>query len=75
MAQTVTALHGHEFSIRAVAARMAAGLGRAILRTTEAGPNAAEIAQLNALSDAQLAAKGKTRADEVRRIFAAHYYI
>ncbi|MBI1415819.1 MAG: hypothetical protein GC146_01220 [Limimaricola sp.] len=75
MAQTVTAFHGNGFSLRALAARVAAGVSRAVVRMTEAGPHAAEIKRLNALSDAQLAAMGKTRAGEVRRIFGAHYYI
>ena len=46
-----------------------------LIALAEAGPRMQEINRLNAQSDAQLAAQGKTRDGEVRRIFGAHFYI
>ena len=58
---------------------MLAGFGRGVSRALTIAQNASSIAQqvdrLNATTDAQLAAKGKTRADEVNRIFAKYNHI
>lgn len=44
-----------------------------LVAMAEAHPRMAQINKLNALSDAELAARGTTRADEVRRIFPHQY--
>ena len=49
--------------------------GTALVALAEAGPRMQQINRLNAMTDDQLAALGKTRAGEVRRIFGAHFYI
>jgi hypothetical protein len=46
-----------------------------LVALAEAGPRMKQIERLNAMSDEQLAALGKTREGEVRRIFGASLYI
>jgi hypothetical protein len=50
-------------------------IGNFLIALAEAGPRMKQIEKLNALSDADLAALGKTRDGEVRRIFGARLYI
>jgi hypothetical protein len=45
-----------------------------MIRIGESGPRMVELRKLTATSDAALAARGLTRADEVRRIFGSHYW-
>lgn len=49
--------------------------GTALVALAEASPRMQQINRLNAMTDDQLAALGKTRAGEVRRMFGAHFYI
>ncbi|MFN3972628.1 MAG: DUF1127 domain-containing protein [Gemmobacter sp.] len=49
--------------------RIGAGLWSVLMSLAEHGPMMAEVRRLNALSDADLAARGLTREGEVRRIF------
>lgn len=50
-------------------------IGHFLVALAEAGPRMKQIEKLNAMSDADLAALGKTRDGEVRRIFGARLYI
>lgn len=50
-------------------------IGRGLIALAEAGPRAAQLRRLSETSDAQLVARGTTRADEVRRIFGPALYI
>jgi hypothetical protein len=50
-------------------------IGRFLIALAEAGPRAQEIERLNAATDEELAARGKTREGEIRRIFGARLYI
>lgn len=52
-----------------------AGIGTFILRIVENHPHTRQIEKLNAMSDAELAARGVTREDVVRHIFRERYYI
>ncbi|MFN4158279.1 MAG: hypothetical protein ACK4GO_07750 [Gemmobacter sp.] len=51
--------------------RLGAGLWAVLMSLAEHGPMMGEVRRLNALSDADLAARGLTREGEVRRIFGA----
>jgi hypothetical protein len=48
--------------------------GIVMVNLAEASPRMKAINQLNAISDEDLAARGKTREEEVRRIFGASFY-
>ncbi|MGV8949891.1 MAG: DUF1127 domain-containing protein [Cypionkella sp.] len=50
-------------------------VGHFLVLLAESGPRMKQIEKLNATTDEQLAALGKTRAGEVRRIFGASLYI
>ncbi len=50
-------------------------IGYGLVRMAEAGPRMAAVRELNAMSDEDLAAKGVTRAEMVRRIFGPAYYL
>ncbi|WP_232816608.1 DUF1127 domain-containing protein [Paracoccus zhejiangensis] len=50
-------------------------IGRGLIALAEAGPRAAALRRLSQQTDAQLAACGTTRADEVRRIFGPGLYL
>lgn len=50
-------------------------IGNLMVAAAETGPIMKEVNKLNALTDADLAAKGLTREGEIRRIFGARYYI
>lgn len=50
-------------------------VGRFLVMLAEAGPRMEEVRRLNAMTDEALAARGLTRAGEVRRIFSDRYYI
>ncbi|THD85095.1 DUF1127 domain-containing protein [Aliigemmobacter aestuarii] len=45
-------------------------IGAALVRMAEAGPQMDSVRRLNALTDAELAARGTNRAEMVGRIFA-----
>ncbi len=46
-----------------------------LVTLAESGSQAQALKQLSNMSDAELAARGTTRADAVRRIFAPRFYI
>ncbi|WP_156215160.1 hypothetical protein [Pseudorhodobacter antarcticus] len=46
-----------------------------LIAVAEAHPKMQEVSRLNAQTDAQLAARGTTRENEVRRIFAGQFYL
>lgn len=46
-----------------------------LILLAEAGPCMDQVRKLNAMSDADLAARGLTREGEVRRIFVDRYYV
>ncbi|AUH35486.1 DUF1127 domain-containing protein [Paracoccus tegillarcae] len=46
-----------------------------LIALAEAGPRMKQVRKLNALSDEELAARGTTRVEEVRRIFGDQMYI
>ncbi|TRW98202.1 DUF1127 domain-containing protein [Paracoccus sp. M683] len=50
-------------------------IGNGLIALAEAGPRMAQVRKLNAMSDEELAARGTTRAEEVRRIFSNSLYI
>ncbi len=50
-------------------------VGHFLIVLAESGPRMKQIERLNATSDEQLAALGKTREGEIRRIFGARLYI
>lgn len=50
-------------------------VGNFLVTLADASPRMQQITKLNALTDADLAAKGLTRDGEIRRIFGAHFYI
>lgn len=52
-----------------------ARIGHGLVQMAEAGPRMAALRALNAMSDEDLAARGVTRADMVRRIFGPAYYM
>lgn len=56
-------------------ARAANSFWNFLIRAAENHPKMKAVNQLNAQSDEQLAARGTTRVDEVRRIFTSHYYM
>jgi hypothetical protein len=56
-------------------ARAANPFWNMLIRAAENHPKMKAVNQLNAQSDEQLAARGTTRIDEVRRIFTSHYYL
>lgn len=62
-------------SARPLALRILSALGRGFVAMAEAGPRMEEVRRLNALSDADLTARGTTREAEVRRIFADRFYL
>lgn len=49
--------------------------GRMLVRMSEGSSHMRQVNQLNALSDADLAAMNTTRRNEIERIFAAHMHI
>lgn len=49
-------------------------IGNGLIALAEAGPRAAQLRRLSELSDAQLTARGTSRAAEVRRIFGPALY-
>lgn len=49
-------------------------IGRALVAMAEAGPRMAQLRRLSEMTDEELAARGTTRNDEVRRIFGASLY-
>lgn len=51
------------------------GFANVLVKIAEASPRAKQIEKLNATTDAELAVLGRTREDEVRRIFGASFYI
>ncbi len=53
----------------------ASAIGHGLVRLGEAGPRMEAIRRLNAMSDEDLAAKGVTREEMVRRIFGSSFYI
>ena len=61
------------FHLSTFLARPFVAVFNVLVAMAEAHPRMAQINKLNAISDAELAARGTTRADEVRRLFA-HYY-
>lgn len=71
MAFTTTTKPG--FHLPTFLARPFVATFNVLVAMAEAHPRMAQINRLNALSDAELAARGTTRADEVRRIFPHHY--
>jgi len=52
-----------------------AGLARLMVRIIETHPLSREIDKLNAMSDAELAARGTTRADATAQMFRGRYYL
>lgn len=50
-------------------------VGRFILMMSEAGPRAAAVRRLNAMTDLELESRGLTRAGEVDRIFRYRFYV
>jgi len=59
-------------SLSSLAARPFAAFWNLLIRMAEAHPRMDAVNALNAQTDEQLAARGTTRANEVRRIFADH---
>lgn len=59
--------------LRAIGAPFRA-VGIFLVLLAESGPRMEQIRRLNALSDADLAARGLTREGEVRRIFGGFIY-
>ena len=59
--------------LRAITAPFRA-VGTFLVMLAEAGPRMEAINRLNGMTDEELAAKGLTRADEVRRIFGDRFY-
>ncbi len=49
-------------------------IGRFTVQIAEADSRMQAVARLNAMTEAELEAKGLTREDEIRRIFSAMYY-
>lgn len=47
----------------------------ALIAISEAHPKLAEVNKLNTQTDADLAARGTTREDEIRRIFSGQFYL
>lgn len=46
-----------------------------MVRIAEAGPRMQAVRKLSAQTDADLAARGKTREGEVRRLFGSFFYL
>lgn len=72
-----TAIHGPAplGNILSVIAAPFRAIGRFLVSLAEAGPRMDAVRQLNAMSDAELAARGLTREGEVRRIFGDYYHL
>jgi len=62
-------------SIAATVKRPFAAVFNFLIRVAEANPLMKEISALNEITDVELAARGTTRTDEVRRIMNGRYYI
>lgn len=62
-------------SLSGIIARPFVAVWNFMLMLAEAHPKMTAVNKLNAMSDEQLAARGTTRADEVRRIFAGQFYL
>lgn len=50
-------------------------VGRTLISIAESGPRMEQVRRLNAISDEELAERGLTRADVVRRIFGGSIYL
>ncbi|MGO4909648.1 hypothetical protein ACEN2J_15085 [Pseudorhodobacter sp. W20_MBD10_FR17] len=61
-----------EFSFATTIARPFRAVWNFLLLVAEAHPRMQSVNKLNALSDAELEARGTTRSDEVRRIFVGY---
>jgi|GEM_PF-1052368 hypothetical protein len=59
--------------IAAFALRPFTAFWNLLIMIAEANPKMAEVAKLNSMTDADLAARGTSREAEVRRIFAGHF--
>jgi hypothetical protein len=62
-------------SLGSIVARPFVAIWNFLIMLAEANPRMAAIAKLNALSDAELEARGTDRSAEVRRIFASQCHI
>ena len=63
----------HTVSLSSLAARPFVAFWNLMILIAEAHPRMEAVNALNAQTDEQLAARGTTRSDEVRRIFANHF--
>lgn len=61
-------------SLSGIITRPLAAVWNFLTLIAEAHPRMEAINKLNALSDEQLAERGTTRHDEVRRIFGGHFH-
>lgn len=61
-----------EFSLAATLARPFRAVWNFMLMVAEAHPRMQQVNKLNAMSDAELEARGTNRSDEVRRIFVGY---
>jgi hypothetical protein len=61
-----------DFSLAATVARPFRAVWNFMLLVAEAHPRMHAVNKLNALSDAELEARGTNRSDEVRRIFVGY---
>lgn len=62
-------------SLAGLAARPFIAFWEVLIRMAEAHPKMGAVGALNAQTDEQLAARGTTREQEVRRIFAGQFYL
>ncbi len=61
--------------LSSLAARPFVAFWNVMVRIAEAHPKMTAVKALNAQTDAQLAARGTSRTDEIRRIFAGQFYL
>lgn len=64
----------HDLDIVKLIATPFKAVWRFLVRLAESDSRIQAVNRLNAMSDADLSAKGLTRDEEVRRIFAGSYY-
>lgn len=73
MAYITTAKPAH--SLSSLIARPFVAFWNFLILLAEAHPKMNAVNKLNTLTDEQLEERGTTRSDEVRRIFAGHFYV
>ncbi len=73
LASTAPTLADRNYSLGRLLTAPFGAAWKGLVARAVAGPRLEQVRKLNALSDVYLAARGTTRADEVRRIFGGSF--